>query len=179
MDPQLMAWAAAAALLVFWTLGAHNRLMALRNAIAAAFVSVDDALRRRAATLEPLLDALGKNEVANMLGPDALLAAQTQSQAAADALRLRPALAERAAALAQAEAALDLELAPRLAWLSRQINSDDTLTAQLAALHDASQRLVFARQLFNDAVRPHNAAVRQFPTRLIASLFGFAAAGCL
>ena len=43
----------------------------------------------------------------------------------------------------------------------------------------AAQRLGFARQLFNDAVRHHNEAVQQFPTRLLAGLFGFGLAGPL
>ena len=51
MSAQQIALIAAAALLVFWSLGAYNRLVALRNRIGAAFVPVDDALRRRAAAL--------------------------------------------------------------------------------------------------------------------------------
>ena len=49
----------------------------------------------------------------------------------------------------------------------------------VAALRDATQRMVFARQLFNDAVGSYNAAARQFPTRLLSALFGFGAAGML
>ena len=55
----------------------------------------------------------------------------------------------------------------------------DDLAPHVAALRDASQRLAFARQLFNDAVGGYNEAARQFPTRLLSSLFGFGAAGTL
>ena len=53
------------------------------------------------------------------------------------------------------------------------------MTDVRSALRDAAQRLGFARQLFNDAVRHHNEAVQQFPTRLLAGLFGFGLAGPL
>jgi LemA protein len=63
--------------------------------------------------------------------------------------------------------------------LSRAAQDDSALALHAAALHDARQRLSFARQYFNDAVRGHNEATQQFPTRLIAGLFGFASAGSL
>ena len=44
---------------------------------------------------------------------------------------------------------------------------------------DTAQRMVFARQLFNDTVGRYNEAARQFPTRLVSSLFGFGVAGTL
>ena len=47
------------------------------------------------------------------------------------------------------------------------------------ALREAEPRLGFARQLFNEAVQAYNDAVRLFPTRLLARLFGFGTAGRL
>ena len=147
-----------AALALFWMLGAHNRLVALRNAIMAAWAQVDEPLQRRSAAVgalaaglrEPLRDEQGALE--------AVMTAQAQLQAAMAAMRERPAQAPRAAALTAAEA---------------------TLAPQLAALQDATQRLGFARQLFNDAVAAYNQAAQQFPTRLLSRLFGFGVAGGL
>jgi LemA protein len=53
------------------------------------------------------------------------------------------------------------------------------LAANTASLRDATQRLAFARQLFNNAVGVYNEAADQFPTRVLARLFGFGAAGRL
>jgi LemA protein len=61
----------------------------------------------------------------------------------------------------------------------RELAAADDLAPHLSALRDAGQRLVFARQLFNDAVSSYNDAAQQFPTRLLAGLFGFGAAGTL
>ena len=58
MSTDQLLLVAGAALLVFWMLGAHNRLVALRNAIIAAWAQVDEPLQRRAAALQPLVAGL-------------------------------------------------------------------------------------------------------------------------
>jgi LemA protein len=47
------------------------------------------------------------------------------------------------------------------------------------AWHEREPRLAFARQLFNDAAQTYDAALVQFPTRLLVRLFGFGPAGRL
>jgi LemA protein len=181
VSTQQLLLVAAAALLVFWALGAHNRLVALRNAIIGAWAQVDEPLKRRAAALAALVAGLRQHLPDESSALDAALAAQAQLQSAADALGARPALAPRAAGLATAESALAAALARLLALLDqrRELAAADDLAPHLSALRDAAQRLVFARQLFNDAVRNYNDAVHQFPTRLLAGLFGFGSAGLL
>ncbi len=181
MSTQQLLLIAAAALLVFWVLGAHNRLVALRNGIIAAWAQVDEPLQRRAAALLPLVAALRSHLSDEHGALDAVLAAQTQLQSAADALRARPAQAPRAAALVAAEATLQAALSRLLALLDQRsdLAGADDLGPLVAEQRDATQRLAFARQLFNDAVGSYNDAARQFPTRLVSSLFGFGAAGTL
>jgi LemA protein len=176
-----MLLVAAVALLGFWMLGAHNRLVALRNAIIAAWAQVDEPLQRRAAALVPLVAALRSHLPDESGALDAVLAAQAQLRPAADALRARPARAPCAAALVSAESTLSAALSRLLALLEQRsdlVDADD-LAPHVAALRDATQRLGFSRQLFNDAVASYNEAAHQFPTRLLASLFGFGAAGML
>ena len=170
---------AAAALLMFWTLGAYNRLMALRNTLHRAFVPVDEALQQRHRLLDRLADELAQPETQGVSVIEALRGAQAQVQAAADALRNRPAAAERAARLVVADAALQAELAPVLAWVVQDAALAADPAQRAAALDAAAQRLAFARQSFNQAVVPYNDAIRQFPTHLIAVAFGFGAAGKL
>jgi LemA protein len=181
VSTQQLLLIAAAALLVFWALGAHNRLVALRNAIIAAWAQVDEPLKRRAAALAALVAGLRDHLPDESGALDAALAAQAQLQWAADALGARPALAPRAAGLATAESILAAALSRLLALLEqrRELAAADDLAPHLATLRDAAQRLVFARQLFNDAVHSYNDAAQQFPTRLLARLFGFGAAGTL
>jgi len=169
--------AAGGALLIFWMLGAYNRLVALRNAIIAAWAQVDEPLQRRSQAILALADGL-REPLADEAGAlEALRTAQAQVQAAADVLRRRPAMAARAQALGVAEATLAAALARVVALLEQR----PVLAAiePLGVLQESAQRIGFARQLFNDAVHAYNEAVRQFPTRLLTRLFGFGAAGTL
>jgi LemA protein len=171
---------AGAALLVFWMLGAYNRLVALRNTIIDAWAQYEEPLRRRSQALAALLDAFPATLAQEAGTLDAVRAADTQLQAAAERLRRRPASASRAAALVSAEAALAPPLARLLSLLEQgAVPAAGEVAEPLAALHESAQRLGFARQLFNDAVRGYNDAVRQFPTRLLSALFGFGSAGTL
>lgn len=152
------------ATLVFWMLGAYNRLVALRAAIGAAWVQLDEVLQGRVATGTALAERQhGASLHAGML----------KVQQAAETLRQRPAAAERAAALAAAESALGQTLAACVDALG--VAAPD----ELAAYQALQQPLDFARQLFNQAVARYNAALAEFPTRLIARIFGFAPAGML
>jgi LemA protein len=181
VSTQQIVLVATAALLVFWMLGAHNRLVALRNAIGAAWAQVDEPLQQRAAALTPLASGLRSHLPDEHGTLDAVVVALAQVRAASDALRLRPAAAAPARALAAAESALSAALARLLALLEQrpEIHADGSLAAHLATLRDATQRLAFARQLFNNASGAYNEAARQFPTRVLARLFGFGAAGTL
>ena len=58
MSTPLMVAAAIAALAFFWMLGAHNRLVGLRNQILAAWGKVQDTLTQRTAALQPMVAAL-------------------------------------------------------------------------------------------------------------------------
>ena len=181
MSSQQLLLIGGVALLVFWMLGAYNRLVALRNDIIAAWLQVDEPLQRRAAAITGLLDGLRAHLPDEGSALDAVQAAQQQLRAAADALRTRPAQAPRAAAWAGADAALAGPLARLLALLEQRpdLGMADDIAPHVVALRDATQRLAFARQLFNDAVVTYNTAARQFPTRLLSALFGFAIAGAL
>jgi len=177
MTTEQLLLVAGGALLIFWMLGAYNRLVGLRNAIIAAWAQVDEPLQRRSMAIVALTEGL-REPLADEAGAlESLRSAQSQLQGAADALRRRPAMAARAQALRSAEAAVAAALARLLALLEQRPGL--AAGEPLAALHEATQRIGFARQLFNDAVRSYNEAAHQFPTRLLTALFGFGSAGPL
>ena len=163
MSSQQLLLIGGVALLVFWMLGAYNRLVALRNGIIAAWSQVDEPLQRRAAAITGLLAGLRAHLPDEGSALDAVQAAQQQLRGAADALRARPAQAPRAAALAGAEAALAGTLARLLALLEQRpdLGAADDIGPHAVALRDATQRLAFARQLFNDAVMTYNTIFRK------------------
>ena len=179
-DTQIAALAGCA-VLVFWAVGAYNRLIALREAVAKAFVAVDAQVQQRHELL--LQWAQGLHAMLDRAPSlyEAVLMACTQLQSACDGLRARPSTGSAATSLRLAEEALSaarqrlqaelLARQQRLSGLEIEIN-----TEQLAA---ADTTLAFARSQFNAATKTYNEAIRQFPTRLVASAFGFQAAGTL
>jgi LemA protein len=170
-----------AAVLVFWMVGAYNRLVRLRNGIGAAWAQIDGQLQRRAQALPALLGALQEPMAAERPTLESIESTQQQVRAAVDARRAAPVRAEAASALAGALAQLDSTLARLLALLDQQpdLRDEPAVASGLRELHDVGPRLAFARQLFNDAVQAYNAAARQFPTSLLTRLYGFGTAGRL
>ena len=175
MSSTEIAGGVVAAALLFWIVGAYNRLVRLRGAIPRQFAPVQAQFQQRHALLLELLDALAPVLLNATPRLDALRAACLQVEAASARARLRPGavgaitnlrLADEI--LSEARARLPVQSAPGLdlAALNAQLQASDTT-------------LAFARRLFNDAVAEYNHAVTQFPTVLIVGLFGFRSAGRL
>lgn len=182
MSGEQIAVLAVAAVLVFWMVGAYNRLVAHRNAIGSALAQVAELLQRRSAALVALAAALREPMSGEQGTLDALLAADAQQRQAVEALRQRPVMGPLALAVVAAEMALAASLSRTLALLDQYPEArDDPAGAapQVAVLREIEPRLAFARQLHNDAAAAYNEAARQFPTRLVARLFGFGTAGRL
>ena len=106
---------------------------------------------------------------------DALEAAARQADAARARAQARPALASAMTSLRVAEEIL----ADARARLPVQTMGGDELPDINARLASDDAALTFARREFNAAVDTYNAAVRQFPTVLVAWLFNFPAGATL
>jgi LemA protein len=169
------------AVLMFWAVGAHNRIVAMRNAIGGAYAQIDAQLRRRHELLPQLISALRPLLASEHGTLDAVQNASEQAHVAGQVVRPRPGSAPDVARLAQAEQALAATLARLRALLDlqRAHAEDPAVAAAVAELAAIEQKLVFARQLFNTAVLEYNEAVHQFPTRMLTPLFRFGPAGQL
>jgi LemA protein len=172
---------AAVAVLVLWTVGAYNRLVALRNTIKQAWSKVDEALRLRAAAADPLLEALRLPLAAEQGALDRVQAAQQDAARTAAVMAALPVVQAHASAWVSAEAALAAAASRvfALADYSDDVRQNPEVQTQAQAWRDAQARLVFARQVFNEAAEEYNAAIALFPTRLLVPMFRFGAAGHL
>jgi LemA protein len=169
----------ALAILAFWVLGAYNRLVRLRQAIATAFALVDVQLRQRQTLLGLLIEAAtaGLADAPEALA--AVEAARRQARVAADHAAQSAVSAGRLASLALAEQVLHTALS-RLITLVKarpELRADAGLRQVTKDLSAAQHRLTAARHGFNATVLDYNRSRRQFPTRLVARLFGFRRAG--
>ena len=158
-----------AAVLLFWAVGAHNRLVRLRNAIVVRFAPIEAQFRLRHSLLRQLLESLVPVLAHAAPRLDALRAACLQADAAFAHARLRPGTTGAIASLRLAEEILT-EARARLPVQTAAGVDLRELNARIGASDTA---LAFARRQFNEAVLEYNAALRQFPTGLIAGLFSF------
>lgn len=169
------------AVLLFWSIGAYNRVMLLRNEIGRAFAQFDEALTRRFTQADLLLQALRERLPSEQASLDALATAQAEARTLAQAVRARPYAADPVAQLAVSLAVHGAALTRLVSLVEHQaaLNSDAELTAILEELKQIERQRGFARQVFNQAVTSYNEAVRQFPTRVLMSFVGFGEARSL
>jgi LemA protein len=172
---------ALAAVLMFWAVGAYNRLMLLRQAIAGAWAKVDEAAHQRGAAAEALQAALREPLAAEQGALDTWQAALAEAARAAATLGARPVEQAHALAWVAAETALAAAASRVFALLEQQteLRQQDAVAGPALAWHEASRRLRFARQLFNEAAAPYDEAIATFPTSLLVRAFRFQAAGRL
>jgi LemA protein len=181
MTKATTATIAACAFLVFWAVGAYNRLIRLKNAIANAFGQIDVQLKRRYDLVPNLVEAARKYLEHEHSTLEAVTLARAQARSASDTARSRPANAPAVAALAAAEQTLDLSLGRLFAVAESypELKADATIRSLSEELTSTENKVAFARQAYNDAVFEYNNALGQFPALVIARAFGFAPSGML
>ena len=171
------------AVLLFWLVGAYNRMVRLRAAIVSAWEQIVAALVKRSEAMAAVADAVREPLVGEAVTLQALADADAKQRSAADGVRTARARIADVSLWVSAEAGLAspasrlralIELQPNLV---HDLPQGDKLKQALAAWGEAEPRIQFARQGFNDAVDSYNKAIHQWPTRLIASPFGFRSAG--
>ncbi len=174
----MLLWLALG-LLLFWSVGAYNRLLRLRVRVLRAFGALDAQLLRHVGLLPPAADTkAGPPAEVGDAGGCALRvlhAASAQFAASLAAARVNALDCNAVAALAAAREVL------LMAWENAQ-----PIPAALDAPASASAAwMQWCRQseracaAFNAAVELHNSALAQFPAHLLATLFGFKKAGSL
>jgi LemA protein len=173
--------AIVAAVLLFWGVGAYNRLMSLRNAMRTAFGQLDAQVRRRHDLIPHLAEAARAAPGTDTEVLDAAVAARHQAHAALDLARAHPGAPGPMVSLAMAEQVLEDACRRLQQAIDRQpaLRGEPAVQAVRDDLLGAEGRLGFARQMFNDTVTAYNTAAQEFPTRVLSSLFGFREAALL
>ena len=181
MTTTQLIFIAVLAVLVFWSMGAYNRLVRLKNTIANAFGQIDVQLKRRYDLIPNLVEAAKKYLSHERETLEAVIAARSQAKAASDGVRARPTSALAVTTLAVAEQALSSSLGNLFALNEAypELKADQTIRDLSEELTSTENKVTFARQAFNDAVLDYNNAQGQFPAVLVARLFSFAPSAML
>ncbi len=165
------------ALLVFWSIGAYNRLVSLSEGTESQWANVQSAYQRRA-DLIPNLIATVKGyadfEQETLKGVIEARSKATSVQVSAD--ELTP---ERIAAFQKAQGELKGALSRLLVTVERypDLKANQNFLALQNQLESTENRINVARDRFNEQVRNFNSAVKRIPTSLVASIGGFEARG--
>ena len=181
MSPTDLSYVALPALLIFWAVGAYNRLVRLKNIIGNAFGQIDVQLKLRYDLIPDLVEDSKKYLQYEQSTLEAVMLTRNKAKSACDAVRKKPTQAAAVVALAAAEQALDGSLGRlfAVADAAPEIKADQTIRDLIEALTSIENKFTFARQAYNDAVMDYNKAQRQFPALVIASLFGLAPSATL
>ena len=169
--------------LVFWAVGAYNRLVRLRSVALLAFGALDAQWLRHTELLSatvpmPVLVPVADGPVAAPVEPEppvptALAAASAQLMASLAVARSRPLERDAIAALAAARSVWDM------AWAQVQDQGDANKALAQQRWELWATQAAAAQSEFNSVICQHNLAVSQFPAVVLARLFGFRPAGSL
>lgn len=162
-------------LIVFWAVGAYNRLVSFRNRFKNAFAQIDVQLKRRYDLIPNLVEtAKGymKHERETL---EAVIAARNQAVNANTKAAGDPTNVAAMQQMAVAEGALTSTLG-RLFALSEaypDLKANQNMMQLTEELTGTENRIAFSRQAYNDSVMSYNTAIEQFPTSVIANMFAF------
>jgi LemA protein len=151
----------------------YNRLVTLKNRFRYAFAQIDAQLQRR---YDLALDLVNAARVYASHDPQALEAvieavilARDRAVSAQMGLAGDPAQLSALGHLIEADSLLSAALDRLLTGLA----DGPGLLETKEGLADAENRLVFARQAYNDAVMLYNEDRERFPAVLFSEMFGF------
>ncbi len=169
------------AVVVFWAIGAYNRLVDLRNRFKNAFAQIDVQLKRRYDLIPNLVEtAKGymKHERETL---EAVIKARNTAISANAAASANPGNPAAMQGLVAAEGALGGALSKlfALAEAYPDLKANQNMMQLTEELTGTENKISFARQAFNDAVMTYNTATQQFPSNVLAGMFGFTAAELL
>jgi LemA protein len=163
------------AVVVFWLVGAYNRLVAQRNEFKNAFAQIDVQLKRRYDLIPNLVETAKKYIAHERETLEAVIKARNSAVSANTAAAADPANPEAMRQLASAEGSLTGALG-RLFAVSEaypDLKANQNMMQLTEELTSTENRIAFARQAFNDSVMGYNNSVQQFPSNFIASAFSF------
>ena len=163
------------ALIVFWVIQMYNRLVNLRNRVRNAFSQIDVQLTRRYDLIPNLVEAVKGYMAHERNTLEAVIQARNSAVSAQQKAAADPTDPGAIKALAAAETTLGGTLG-RLFALAESypdLKANENMMQLQEELASTENKVAFARQAFNDSVLSYNNACENFPSNMIAGMFGF------
>jgi LemA protein len=161
--------------LLFWGVGAYNRLVSLQNQVKNAFSQIDVQLKRRYDLIPNLVEtAKGymKHERETL---EAVIAARNQAVTANSKAAADPTDTGAMRQMATAEGQLSSMLGKMFALSESypELKANENMMQLTEELTSTENRIAFARQAYNDGAMQYNTSREQFPGSIIAGMFAF------
>lgn len=156
-------------------IGIYNSLVNKRNQVKNAWSQIDVQLQRRNDLIPNLVETV-KGYMGYEKGTlEAVINARNQAAAARQAVAQSGGPTNGSIKeLLTAESALKSSLGNLFALAESypELKASETMQRLQEELSSTENKVAFARQAYNDQVMAYNTAQQQFPTVLVASLFG-------
>jgi len=162
-------------LLILWAVGVYNNLVTLRNRFKNAFAQIDVQLKRRFDLIPNLVETVKGYMAHERQTLEAVIQARNQAVSAQSRAAADPGDAGAIRGLMAADAALTGGLGRlfALAEAYPQLRAVESFTALQQTLGQIEEAIQNARRYYNAVVRDLNTRIHQFPSNLVAGLFGF------
>ena len=161
--------------LVFWAVGAYNRLVSLQNQVRNAFAQIDVQLKRRYDLIPNLVETAKGYMKHEREALEAVIAARNQAVNANAKASADPTDATAMHTMAAAEGLLTSSLGKMFALSEAypDLKANQNMMQLTEELTSTENRIAFARQAYNDGVMQYNTSREQFPGSVIAGMFAF------
>lgn len=152
----------------------YNDIVRKRNATANAFAQIDVQLKRRHDLIPNLVEVARRYLVHEAQTLEAVTAARNRAKAARERLENHRTDVSSANELMLAESQLQGSLMQLNAVSEAypELKADETLRELREELTHTENLIGYSRQAYNDSVLDLNDAVTQFPSLVVARLFG-------
>jgi LemA protein len=151
------------AAVLFWMIGAYNKLINLKNQVVNAWKQIDVQLKRRHDLIPNLVSTVKGAMEFEKTALEAVINARARAMGAEGVRETAQAEGMLTQALgklfALAEAYPDLKATGNIGQLQEELTSTEN-------------KIAFARQLYNDTATQYNTVQQQFPTNLMAGIAG-------
>jgi LemA protein len=161
--------------LIAWSVGIYNKLVAFRNRFKNAFAQIDVQLKRRYDLIPNLVEIAKSYMKHERETLEAVIQARNQAQQAEKQAAAQPDDPNAMRNLMGAEQALTGSLGKFFALSENypDLKANQNMMQLSEELSSTENKIAFARQAFNDSVMHYNTYREQFPNTIFAGMFGF------
>ena len=160
-------------ILVIWAISGYNGMVKMDEQVQNSWANVETQYQRRADLIPNLVSTVkgyAKHEQQTL--ENVVKARSEATQVKVDAENLTP---EKLAAFQKAQSGVSSALGRLLAVAENypDLKANQNFLELQSQLEGTENRITVARKDFNDAAKSYNQSIRQFPTNILAGMFGF------